>query len=139
MPTPTYYKGKRVVSDRTAKRIPTVLPVLGTGSYRTVFDMGNVVVKITDTGWTNKKEAEIWEKVKGTKNERFFAAVHACAEDGSWLVMDKKSDTRPSYAECDAFWKDNCDKWAKLGLKFDAHPGNIRIENGNPIWIDYGY
>lgn len=153
MPTPTTYAGQHLVTSDTAARLKGELPYLGGGAYREVCDLGDAVLKLARDSrlakGANLTEARVWENVQGTEDEKSFAAVFACAEDGSWLVMQKAEkgtlnniyNPANSYSDTSPGWQREKEEIARVRPIFgdlpkrynfdgDLHGGNV----GYPYW-----
>jgi hypothetical protein len=110
--------------------------LLGDGSYRRVYDMRHEpehVLKIQyGPGHHNAMEWEIWQAVKGTKWERWFAPCVRIDSWGSALIMKKATvfENEPDFLE----------KVKRVPTFFDdVRWTNWGMIDGRPVCIDYGY
>jgi hypothetical protein len=111
---------------------------LGEGISRSVFDLndGNVVKIEHNAGaFANRQEIDLWERVRGTEYEQYFAPIVAADfQSGRWIVM-KKADMHDTY-ESNDFINDVHPAISQFGL-YDIHTGNVGSINGSPVIIDY--
>jgi hypothetical protein len=81
----------------------------------------------------NRKEIDIWRRVKRTKSARHFAPVIKSARGGQWLlmkrVMSDKSKAKPAYVEAIGRLEKK--------YKFDSE-GQYKNIKGVPVIYDYG-
>lgn len=115
-------------------------PRLGGGVSRDVYDLGDGnVVKVAKWhgGTDNTDEIDLWKRVAGTENAKFFAPIIAADKSGRWLVM-KKADTPPlgDNIAGEEIVSRLRDVISKFGL-FDIHYGNVGTINNQPVLIDY--
>ncbi len=125
---------------------------LGDGAYRAVYSLGDGnVLKVPGGSWSedaqgcNLREADIWAAVQESPIAEWLAPVIACAEDGSWLIMQEAlgGTTRDRPASGQPAIK-SVTKSAPLrdGRRLfadDLHSGNVGLTSkGRPVIIDYG-
>lgn len=129
-----------IVSDENVKHVARSLHQLGQGATRNVYDLGDVVLKVTRNFGHHAgdcaSEAACYEQFRGTEHEHLFARVYA-AGDG-WLIMERietlaydLEDESPSYETIEAL--------SELGIR-DLHSMNVgRRFDGTWCAIDYAY
>lgn len=132
-----------------AELIPKILPRLGGGFDREVYDNGDgTVIKI---GWheANRKEWMVWTEAEGTAAASFLAPIRWISPDGVMLIQDKvdqvASELYPQSRVCppetDSQERRKAVRVAMLAIGFascDIHEGNWGLLNGKPVVCDYG-
>lgn len=126
-----------------------------------VYDLGDAVLKVAesdvDEGYAcpmsdcrkaNRRERDRWEWMKDRPEARGFAAVLACATDGSWMVQEKVASVlefMPTSLDYDQLQDWYCgaheEVYGKAYRKFklnDVHPANIGMTaDGRLVVFDY--
>ena len=118
-------------ADRKASLEASVgLPLVGVGSERAVFAMGDAVIKLavsTSGGRdANQREAALWKQAKGTPLADYLVPVLTSAANGEWLRM--ASATTPAEPR----------DLSGAGKKFyDIKPANWGTHDGKAKLLDY--
>lgn len=131
-----YVSDRIVITDENFEDIAETLPYIGRGATRKVYDLGDVVLKVT-TNFGHcvghcADEADVWEQVKGTKWSSLFAPVLASGE--GWLIMAKADTDGISYSELINLEG----KLNAIGIG-DLHEGNVGYLDGDLVAIDYSF
>ena len=129
---------------------------LGAGCRRTVYAYDDATVLKIDSEDDNnyistRAEVAVWERVKGTPDERYFARIVEYTLDG-WLRMERVtvwneySEYHPEYSadyDYDTFenhpdWPDVEEAAVRVGVT-DFHGGNLGVRaDGSLCMLDYG-
>lgn len=113
---------------------------LGSGDSRTVFQLeGNRVLKVAHAYMdtltigieSNLTEKIVWDAVKGTKLEKYFAEVIKCSPCGRYLVMERALPTTHEFfmEEVPSFFRDH--RATNMGVV-------RRYGELIPVAVDYG-
>ena len=126
------------ITDENAREIARSLPCLGSGVSRSVYDLGDVVLKIDDGGnyaGNCASEVACWEEFKGTEHEHLFARIHAYGR--GWIIAEKASPDYTLYRSQEGADVRAQLEWLGIG---DLHDGNLGFrEDGSGCAIDYAF
>lgn len=134
IPTQTY--------DDFLRFLSTLTPIHSESQMRDVYLLEeDKVIKVGeweyDNFWTNgqnKREAETWEKYKGTEYERYLVPVLAYDPEGRWLIQQKVTPLRKNDPEPDDGWYDFLEQ---IGID-DLGYRNVGRWEGRYVALDYG-
>lgn len=136
------------ISGRKAKRLPN-------NSCRVAFLTDKYALKVfcpkisenddnmspgpTNPRNQNRTEFRVWQRVKKTKDRKFFAPVIAAAKDFSWLLMKRIHGTKRDYRS--AYREDKHSKKTESVMRKRrlGDFGQVIISKGIPVIYDYGY
>lgn len=116
--------------------------MLGAGSYRRVYEFPDdptKVIKVEHSGkeFCNIHEWQVWEQVKDTPIEHWFAPCHQIDGMGMALIQSRTAPfaTEPEFLKA---VKELCGD--SLPPFFDdAHHGNFGMMDGRVVCHDYGF
>lgn len=125
-----------IIDDSTIPDLVQGLEHLGSGSCRTVFDLGDCVLKVNKDLARNmhgscETESAHWETFQGTDNEYLFAEVLASGD--GWLIM-VKADSVCTGGEWD--YQETMRRATRLGVS-DLFSANLGVFDGTCKVIDY--
>jgi hypothetical protein len=126
----------QVITDQNAKEIARSLPHLGSGVSRSVYDLGDVVLKVDDgSNYAGNCASEVaaWEEYEGTEYEHLFARIFAHGR--GWIIAEKAETDYSLYRSQAGRDVINQLEWIGIG---DLHEGNIGFRSdGTGCAIDY--